>query len=62
MSKNTIIFVACPDQRAGNDSEALSLAFHQDPTFITSLAKEVMFLVTLVSLSVCLWTTLLKKL
>ena len=34
--------------------------------FITSLAKEVMFLVALVSLSVCLfvclWTTLLKKL
>ena len=30
--------------------------------FITSLAKEVMFLVVLVSLSVCLWTTLLKKL
>ena len=33
---------------------------------ITSLAKEVMFLVALVSLSVCLfvclWTTLLKKL
>ena len=40
------------------------------PLFITSLAKEVMFLVALVSLSVylsvclfvCLWTTLLKKL
>ena len=29
---------------------------------ITSLAKEVMFLVALVCLSVCLWTTLLKKL
>ena len=29
---------------------------------ITSLAKEVMFLVALVSLSVCLWTTLLKTL
>ena len=35
-------------------------------TIITSLAKEVMFLVALVSLSVCLfvclWTTLFKKL
>ena len=35
-------------------------------TIFTSLAKEVMFLVALVSLSVCLsvclWTTLLKKL
>ena len=29
---------------------------------VTSLAKEVMFLVALVCLSVCLWTTLLKKL
>ena len=35
--------------------ETLNLAFHQGPTFITSLAKEVMFLVALVSLSVCLF-------
>ena len=31
-------------------------------TLITSLAKEVMFLVALVCLFVCLWTTLLKML
>ena len=52
--------VAYPDRGAGNDPE-LFLNF-----FITSLAKEVMFLVALVSLSVCLfvclWITLLKKL
>ena len=34
---------------------------HMILIFVTSLAKEVMFLVALVSLSVCLWTTLLKK-
>ena len=32
-AKNTIIVVACPEQGADNDSEALELAFHQGPTF-----------------------------
>ena len=46
MSKKTnVIVVAHPDCGAGNDPE---------PFFLTSLAKEVMFLVALVSLSVCL--------
>ena len=43
-----------------------NIANHCCLLVITSLAKEVMFLVALVSLSVCLsvclWTTLLKKL
>ena len=36
----------------------LQLVFY----IFTSLAKEIMFLVALVCLFVCLWTTLLKKL
>ena len=31
--KTTIIVVPCLDQGAGNDPEALGLAFHQGPTF-----------------------------
>ena len=36
-AKNSIIFVACPDQGKGTDPEALGLAFHhQGPTFINT--------------------------
>ena len=39
MNKNTIIVLACPGWGAGNDPEALGLAFHQGPTFIMRIAK-----------------------
>ena len=61
------LVAAYTKQGAGNAPEPFGVAFHHlSGTFITSLAKEGMFLVALVSLSVCLfvclWTTLLKKL
>ena len=31
-----LIVVACPDRGAGNDREALGLAFHQGSTFISA--------------------------
>ena len=35
-----MIVIACPDQGAGNDPEALGLAFyHQGPTFIMHIVK-----------------------
>ena len=45
-----------PERGAGNNPEPWGVGGvrHLGPTFITSLAKEVMFLVALVSLSVCL--------
>ena len=51
------MFVAAyTEQGAGNNPEPFGVAFHHlGPIFIiTSLTKEVMFLVALVSLSVCL--------
>ena len=32
--KPTIIVVSCPDQGAGNDSEAVGITLHQGPTFV----------------------------
>ena len=51
-----IIFIKYTKQRVHHPK------YHRLEDIVTSLAKEVMFLVVLVSLSVCLWTTLLKKL
>ena len=34
--QNTITVAACQKQGAGNDPEALELAFHQGPTFINA--------------------------
>ena len=39
MLRNTIIVLACPERGAGNDSEALGLAFHQGPTFIDAYCQ-----------------------
>ena len=51
----------------GSNTSRSTPGFTLGAFIITSLAKELMFLVALVSLSVCLsvvclWTTLLKKL
>ena len=38
--QTTMIVIACPDQGAGNDPEALGLAFHhQGPTFIMHIVQ-----------------------
>ena len=53
-------------EEVSQEHKHLICSHHMLLAIITSLAKEVMFLVALLSLSVCLfvclWTTLLKKL